>query len=474
MLKYNFKYEWLLLIRKRWIQVLTILLFILFGFAVYNGTQKVDARNASISSAINEFKMEEKKMLVQFDSIEKGFKVNTSSWLLPTRPIVIGNLHPRVVNMPAKSTAFISTGQSDMFAHYVQPIVTGDDSTMNFKEMTSPVQLLFGSFDLTFVTVYLLPLLIIAFSFNILASERESGSLKLLASQPINIRTWVLQKLGLRFFWLVIAIIITLSLVFIVFGFDFKTSLTSFMALLSIIITYTLFWFVLAFATNIWIKSSAKNAITLIGFWILFVLLSPSLINQISNTLYPIPSRILMLNEMRSIKAEATKKQDEILDNFLRDHPEYATNDSTQVRGFYQKYMATQQLIQDELKPLLSEFDSQINNQHKLVNASIWLSPALIVQNSLNRIAGTSTEDYQDFKRQSLTFSKEWRNFFKPMMFKDEKFKKSDYKNLPKFEFSYANVNTYGKTLGLVILSSLILFLVLVLKPRKNQIELIS
>ena len=474
MLKYNFKYEWLLLIRNRWIQVLTTLLFILFGFAVYNGTQKVDARTANISSAINEFETEEKEVLAQLDSIEKGFEVNTSRWLLPTRPIVIGNLHPRVVDMPSKQTAFISTGQSDLFAHYVQPIVTGDDSTMNFKEMTSPIQLLFGSFDLAFVIVYLLPLLIIAFSFNILATERESGSLKLLASQPINIRIWVLQKLGLRFFWLVIAIILTLSVVFIIFDFDFKTSLMSFTTLLSIIVAYALFWFVLAFATNIWIKSSAKNAITLIGFWILFVLLSPSLINQISNTLYPIPSRTLMLNEMRSIKAEATKKQDEILDNFLRDHPEYATNDSTQTRGFYQKYVATQQLIQDELKPLLSKFESQLNNQHKLVNASSWFSPALIVQNSLNRIAGTSTEDYQDFKRQSLAFSKEWKNFFRPMMFKDSTFKKSDYKNLPEFEFSYAAVNTFSKTLGLVILSSLILFLVFVLKPNKHQIELIS
>ena len=474
MLKYNFKYEWLLLLRNQWIQVLTLLLLLLFGFAVYNGNQKVDSRTANISEALNDYKSEEVVMLAQLDSIEKGLKVNTSSWLLPTRPIVTGNLHPRVVNMPAKPTAFIATGQSDLFAHYVKPQVTADDSTMNFKEMTSPVQLLFGSFDLAFVIVFLLPLLIIAFSFNILASECESGSIKLLASQPINIRIWTLQKLGLRFFWLVIAIVITLSLVFIVFGFDFQKNLMSFIGLLSIIIVYALFWFVLAFATNIWIKSSSKNAITLIGFWILFVLLAPSIINQVSNLLYPIPSRTLMLNQMRSIKAETAKKQDEILDNYLRDHPEYVTNDSTKGVGFYPKFMASQQLIEDELKPLVSKFESQLSKQHKLVNTFSWLSPSLIVQNSLNKIAGTSTEDYQNFKLQSLTFSKEWRDFFKPMLFKDLIFKKDDYKNLPEFEFTYESVDIYSKTLGLIIISVFILFLVLVLKPSRNQIELIS
>lgn len=472
MLKYNFKYEWLLLIRSRWIQVLILLLIILFGFAVYNGTKKVDTRTSAIALATNEFNTEEKEMLSLLDSIELGLKVSKSSWLLPTRPIVIGNLHPRIVSMPPKSTAFISIGQSDLFSHYVKPIVTGEDSTMNYKEMTSPVQLLFGSFDLAFVIVYLLPLLIIAFSFNILSQERESGSLKLLASQPINVRIWVLQKLGLRFFWLLAAIVTTLVIVFLVFDYSFKNDWILFVELVSTIIAYTLFWFVLAFATNIWVKTSAKNAIVLIGFWILFVLLSPSIINQISNTLYPIPSRTLMLNKMRALKADATKKQDEILDNFLRDHPEYATNDGTQARGFYQKYMATQQMIQDRLEPLVLEFESQLNNQHKLVNSVSWFSPALIVQNALNQIAGTSEKDYQSFKTQSLTFSKAWRNFFIPMLFNNDTFKKSDYKNLPEFKFSYSISNTYYKSLGLIFLSCLLLVLVLVWNPNKNQMEL--
>ena len=60
--------------------------------------------------------------------------------------------------MPAKSTAFIATGQSDLFSHYVEPTVTGDDLSLSYTEMTSPVQLLFGSFDLAFVIIYLLSL----------------------------------------------------------------------------------------------------------------------------------------------------------------------------------------------------------------------------------------------------------------------------------------------------------------------------
>ncbi|WP_420571384.1 DUF3526 domain-containing protein [Kordia sp.] len=468
MLRYNFKYEWLLLIRNRWIQLLSILLFLLFGFAVYNGVQKVKTRQANISNAISELKTQETATLSVLDSLEKGHKVSVSRWRLPSRAVVIGNSLPRVVNMPAKSTAFIATGQSDLFAHYVEPTVTGDDLSISYTEMTSPVQLLFGSFDLAFVIIFLLPLLIIAFSFNVLAAERESGTLKLLASQPILIRVWVLQKLGLRFFWLILCIISTLIIVFVIFEFNFSANWTSFVILLSYILVYALFWFVLAFATNIWIRSSAKNAIALIGFWVLFVLLSPSVLNQLSNTIYPIPSRTLMLNKMRTLKAAATKKQDEILDNYLRDHPEYAINDSTQTRNFYHRYMATQNLVKEELSPVVKKFETQLNNQHQWVHAFSWFSPALTVQNSLNDLAGTSEKDYQNFRHQSLEFAEEWRNFFITYMFNNQKFKKSDYQNLPSFKYTYQNEVGYLRILGLLGISLAIVVLVFVLKPMKH------
>ncbi|EDP97051.1 DUF3526 domain-containing protein [Kordia algicida OT-1] len=467
MLKYNFKYEWLLLIRNRWIQLLSILLLLLFGFAVYNGVQKVETRQANITAAITELKSQETETLSVLDSLEKGLEVSVSRWRLPSRAVVVGNSLSRVVNMPAKSTAFIATGQSDLFVHYVKPTVTGDDLSLSYTEMTSPVQLLFGSFDLAFVIIYLLPLLIIAFSFNVLASERESGTLKLLASQPIRIRVWVLQKLGLRFFWLLLCIIVTLVIVFAIFKFNFATGWTSLVVLLSYILVYALFWFVLAFATNIWIRSSAKNAIALIGFWVFFVLLSPSILNQQSNTLYPIPSRTLMLNQMRTLKAEATKKQDEILDNYLRDHPEYAINDSTQTRNFYHRYMATQNLVKEELSPVVEKFETQLEHQHQWVHTFSWLSPALTVQNALNDLAGTSEKDYQNFRHQSLEFAQEWRNFFITYMFNNQKFKKSDYQKLPSFTYTYKNEVGYLRILGLLAISFIIVAFVFILKPMK-------
>ena len=51
-------------------------------------------------------------------------------------------------------------------------------------EVESPLNLMVGRFDLTFVVIYLLPLLVLALSFNVLSEEREQGTLALTCCSP--------------------------------------------------------------------------------------------------------------------------------------------------------------------------------------------------------------------------------------------------------------------------------------------------
>ncbi|WP_343486423.1 DUF3526 domain-containing protein [Allomuricauda sp. d1] len=453
MFNYNFKYELKLLLRSRWIQLLSIVLLLLFGFSAYNGKQKVEKRKAAIAAAHDEVNENDVMMLKLLDSVERGMEVSASRWTIPTSPMAVGNYHPRVAAMDPLPLAFIATGQADLFTHYVKPTVSGDDFALNFTEMTSPVQLLFGSFDLAFVIIYLLPLLIIAFSYNVLSSEKESGTLRLLAAQPIGIQNWVLQKLGLRFLWLSVLVIGALVITFLVFGLDIFSQGTAVAKMAALILAYMLFWFAISFLVNLWAGSSAKNAVLLLGLWVLFVLLVPSVLNQLGETLYPMPSRTLMVNEMRGMKAEVTKRQDEILDNFLRDHPEYAINDSTQSRGFYHRYMASKKLIEKELAPVVNAYEEQLQRQQNWVGRFKWISPAIITQESLNQMAGTSTQDYENFRKQVVVFANTWREHFMPFLYNNRDFSQTDYPNLPKFQFEQKPYSSLGVIPLLLIIS---------------------
>ncbi|MEO1486003.1 MAG: DUF3526 domain-containing protein [Bacteroidota bacterium] len=456
MLSYNFKYELKLLLRSKWIQLLSVVLLMLFGFATYNGLQTVEKRENDISAARMEVKESDAMMVKLLDSVEQGLTVSVPRWTIPSSPMAVGNYHPRVAAMDPEPMAFVATGQADLFTHYVKPKVSGDDFAMNFAEMTSPVQLLFGSFDLAFVVVYLLPLLIIAFSYNVLSAEKESGSLRLLAAQPLRLQTWVLQKLGLRFFWMFVLVMISTLVVFLLSGIHPFEQGVRFWSLFGLIMAYTLFWFALAFLVNLWVGSSAKNAVALLGLWIVFVLLAPSALNQLGNTLYPMPSRTLMINEMRQLKAEMTEKQDEILNNFLRDHPEYAINDTTQSRGFYHRYMASQKLVREELAPLVNSYEDQLKKQQNWINVFKWISPAIIAQESLNRMAGTSTQDYENFRNQVVAFAGDWRNHLIPLLFNNEKFTTKDVAGLPEFRFTPLQKGTSKESIILMVLGLMI------------------
>ncbi len=435
MLSYNFKYELKLLLRSKWIQILIVVLLALFLFAGYNGQQKVTKRIADIDAAQLEMKNADAIMLSLLDSIENGLSVNSVPyWRTPDQPTAAGNNYPRVAAMTPNALTFTAVGQSDLFTHYIKPTVTGEDFTLNFGELSSPVQLLFGSFDLAFVIIYLLPLIIIAFSYNILSYEKEHGSLKLLASEPISLFRWVLQKVVLRFFWIAVITILAIVVTLVVNQVSFPGNLSKILAFVGLTLSYILFWFTLAFLINLWLGSSAKNAVGLMGFWVILVLVAPAAVNQMVNALYPMPSRTRMVNEMRALKAASSKKQDAILASYLRDHPEYAQQDTAKY-SYWHRYMASQKVLKQELEPLLNTYENQIKKQQEGISKLRIISPAIIMQESLSGIAGTSTLNYEDYRKQVVDFAGDWRDYFLPLLYRNETFTSGLVTGLPQFEY---------------------------------------
>ncbi|MEO1012032.1 MAG: DUF3526 domain-containing protein [Bacteroidota bacterium] len=124
------------------------------------------------------------------------------------------------------------------------------------------------------------------------------------------------------------------------------------------------------------------------------------------------------------------------MDNYLRDHPEYALNDTAQARGFYHRYMASQKLIREELAPVVNAYEEQLQKQQDWVSRFKWISTAIIAQESLNEMAGTSTRDYEDYRKQAVNFAHTWQEHFMPFLYNNRSFSQKDYSGLPNFEYA--------------------------------------
>lgn len=465
----NLSHEIKLLHRSHWLLVLFISISLVFAFAAFDGNNTVGKRLNGAAKVQLDLQKKDSTMLATLLKLEKGETVAGPNLRLPSEPMTIGYRHPRLAIMHPNAFSFLAIGQSDMYTHFKSPTVYGNNFALDYSEMVNPVQLLFGNFDLAFVIIYILPLLIISFSFNILSKEKELGTLRLLSAQPISTTNWLLQKTGIRFVIFTTISIVSLLCVIAIFSSDSIKDISRLFGLVALVVSYNLFWFVLSYVINIKVNNAAKNAFSLIGLWLLIVLIFPATINQIGNSLYPVPSRLKMINEIRLIKKENEESQNKIMDEYLRSHPELAQESDTEKFGFWHNYFASEKAMEEKTKPILDQYETQLKKQQDLISGFKFLSPAILLQQSLNNIAGTSEKHYNDYKKQVFEFSGRWRDYLVPMLFKNQKFTLKSYSEMPEFNYENSIENNIWSSFLVLIFLSVIVFLPFNQKRLRNK-----
>ncbi|MEM1214903.1 MAG: DUF3526 domain-containing protein [Bacteroidota bacterium] len=447
----NLRHELITLRRSRWALLVIVLFFGLSFFALDNGAAIVAERQSAIDREVQRMDSLETARMTTIVAIEEGREAPPEdSWRDPRDLWDMAYNTPRVIAMQPQSLALIATGQSDLFPHVVKPKVYKEDYRLEFSELANPVQLLFGTFDLAFVCIYLLPLLVLALSYNLLSAAKESGILPLIAAQPISLAGWLLQKLLIRFLLLSLVVMVTILVGLSWQGVNLSDNLAPVSVLIGGLLTYMAFWFGIAFAVNVWGQPSGTNAIILVALWLGIVLFLPAVITQTTTALNPVPSRVNIIHEYREAYTDALRNADEIMDNYLRDHPELAPKDEPETNryGFMQRTFASAGVINQAIDPVLNEYQAALDQQRTWVDRLTILSPALLLQKMFNQTAGTTAAHYADFRRQIVEFTETWKSYLKPRMFANEMLQATDFAAFPRYTYSTEQVpNDQGRLL---------------------------
>ena len=371
----------------------------------------------------------------ELDAIANGGEPS-SPFADPRSPLVLGGpsgSHTAVLE-PGSLTA-LAVGQSDLLPYYYDVnIYTNESSFQQNGEVENPLNLMVGRFDLAFVVVYLLPLLILALSFNVLSEEREQGTLALTLSQPVSARSVVTAKLAFRAL-LVVGMVLAMSLLgtLATGGFDSPGRVLMWCAAA---VTYSLFWFVLAAWVNTLRRSSAWNATVLVGAWLVLVVVLPAAINIAAGLLHPLPSRVEMITAQRDASNDAVNRRSELLARYLEDHPEMAEGVVADEPGLGALAWAATDAVNRRLEEVTSEHDARRADQIVLVRRYRFLSPALLAQDVLIDAAGTGDARFSHFQSQVRAFAEEWREFFVPAVLADEQMTASALPNVPRFRLA--------------------------------------
>jgi len=435
MLKQVFTYE-LKLLRRDGMAGVTLVLFLgAMAYAGWLGAQYTNEQQVELSTYQQNYEVglaesinaaKEQELALVRDSIS----LDTYTWG-PRNPYSVGSSQGKIITLSPGPLAAFAIGQSDLHPAALKVSVAGVRSATPTATLENPFKLLVGHFDLSFVFLYMYPLLIIALLFGLSSTERESGLLRMILSQSIDLATFVEGKIAARVFILGGGILLGTGVLWLLVG----TEGTIYRWTLWVLVAYAYgaFWIGLCVFVDSRVKAAATSALVLAGCWLALAVVIPALISFFATSLYPVPSRMEYITAMRTESTLAQQQGAASLARFFEDHPEIAPV-SDDDANFAMLRVAREERIAEQLAPLDARFEEQRAQQQTFISRIGYLSPTVLAHQAFMDIAGTGQNRYAVFLEEAHAFQETWKAHFVPRYFADVAFRASDYEDLPTFD----------------------------------------
>lgn len=431
--------EWRILRADAALWLVLALIAATVAYALYNGNKHVERQAAAVAAAQADEQQRVADLRQKLADIESGQAAPPDAPFRDPRNAIFVGGGSAATNavLPPRPLALIAVGQSDLYPPALKVSARSKDTFYFSDEIANPAHLLAGSFDLAFVLVFLLPLYILALSYNLVSGEREQGTLALTAACPVPLRGVMFAKLLVRA-GLPIAFTLAAVLIGLAVTVDGLANATGELALLAVaIVLYGALWAALAAAVNALGRDSAYNALLLVAAWIAILLIVPSLVNAWSELRHPSPSRAEMVLAVRAASVDADRERDAALARYQEEHGHVHADALT--RGSYRertlRRLAVQQAASESSEAVMAAHEAQLRRQHALAERYAYLSPALLMHGAVADLAGTGRDRYREFFAQVDAFHQRWREFFVSRARAERPLTGGDYARFPRFTF---------------------------------------
>jgi len=428
------------------------LLVAAIGFAAWSGARAVDRQVRAATDAATYEDGERARMRAETEAYAARVAASGGAYEFATVRHSPGEGPPQGTNagavgaetsvwiaLPPTGLAALAIGQSDIQLNYL-PVKMGTTLEMvKNLEIENPVSLQAGAFDIAFVIIFLLPIFILAITYDLLSSERERGTLAMILAHPVSLRALLASKIAARA-GIVLAVALGLGLLALLAvgtALDAGETWARFAVWCVATVLYSAFWFALAVLVNVHGRGgSATNGTILAGAWLVLVVIVPTLVSLVATTVYPAPSRMDLVVAARDAQTAGELQMQQSLDRFYSDHLDYVPVGDQRAMDFLTLSQANAANIEKQLLPLYAEFREQMHRQQALVRRFQYFSPAIMMQLALNEASGTSAERYEDFLDQAFRFRTQWNDWFASRFLRREALRPADYDRFPRFEYA--------------------------------------
>ncbi|MBQ4813682.1 DUF3526 domain-containing protein [Pseudoalteromonas luteoviolacea] len=370
---------------------------------------------------------------------------------------------------PPLAQSPIAIGQADVLPYYFRMLVQEKQQVVQQYDYVHPLNLLLGQFDLSFVLIYLLPLLIIGICFNALSNEQHNGQLRLFLLQGGSASQLLTIQILLRGAIILIPFLLISNLLFVLVRPHIDPAVLLSFTIIALL--YCCFWLALCAWVNSRGKSAATNAAILVTCWLSFVVVLPALINTFITHANPTPSRMQYLDSFRAHTDEAKKAAEKTLAQFFQDHPELA-NANGSGSDFATKKIATISAVEQAMQELDVQYHQIQQAQLDKVMWLKYLSVATLTHSMLVELSGNGLSRHTAFMSQVQMHHQALQSFFAKEIVKanqngdfspckgcNARPTITDLSTLPQFDkhFSTPNVS-FTPLFWLILLSMLLIY----------------
>ncbi len=296
------------------------------------------------------------------------------------------------------------------------------------KIESNPVWALFGDLNLTFIIKYILSLLAIICSYNLLSGEKERGTLRLVASFPVPRDTLILGKLigGLLslFIPLLIPTLLSLAVLLLLPSVQFASNdWLRLIFILGIFLLYLTVFFLIGTYVSARTKSVNVSFLIALFIWVLVVLVIPK-----SSSI--LAEQFIQVSSSQQYRIEKVRLWDDLSDKYDQKRTQLTEDYTAQqnietsrelrekLRDEYLKKMdgiSEQKHIELEKKQAQMEREYQ-QQQRNLATLAITLSrisPAAAMTHATMNFADTGLGSFDHFIRSAYAYKERYIAFIK-------------------------------------------------------------
>jgi ABC-2 type transport system permease protein len=289
-------------------------------------------------------------------------------------------------------------------------------NTVNFSEASFSTGILrFGELNIAMILQLLVPLLIFFLGFNTIAALKENGTLKILLCQGVSWQELIMGKtIGIAGITLVLyAPVMIVTLVFWLLLNSFSIGgddVIRLIVLLASYFTYFIICALLAVLVSALSKTSKGALTTLIGVWLVFMIVLPRATQALGAQRYPALSKIAFQS---AIEADVSKEGD----SHNPDDPHYKAIKDSLLKAYNV----------DDIAKLPFNYSGFIMSEGEKISAGIYnrhqrellqtyqlqnsfgrftgfINPYIALKNFSMALTGTDFSSYTDFQDQAEAF----------------------------------------------------------------------